>query len=140
MTDANSQEGAEQVSSLDQDDASRPDGLDKRRHARVHCGYPIRIVTPRGMRVTGRMRDLSESGLAFTFEASAAAGLRLDVTFSVLLPGGSRTVKAETRVVYSRLSSDKYLIGVEFSSITSDNLETIKAYVDYRQKPRNTTL
>lgn len=96
--------------------------MNRRRHVRVECDWPVTAVgielTGRETRFRGTVRNASTSGLFL--EAEVAANLAVDKPLRIDLPGGVGEVTAVVRrfLEHGTNGSNTTRWGVEFTELT----------------------
>lgn len=108
-------------------------GQDQRRYPRVQVTRPVRIRTSDGTVVRARMVNISQDGMAVLYESPAEIGATLEVRFTLTVRG--REIEFCERVVarYNHLSSNGYVIGLQFAALSAGALDELREYVAYKR-------
>lgn len=110
---------------------------DYRKFPRVAITRPIRIKTSGGTVVQARMANISQGGVAITYEAPAEIGATLELLFGLPIRGRQVDFKIRAIARYNHLSSRGYIIGLEFVGLDSHESESIREFVAIKRSMKD---
>lgn len=99
----------------------------RRRFARAPYVTPVRILRPNDRAIDGRSEDVSAGGLLVVIGTPCAADEIVKVRFA--LPATGKIVEITARTKWVRNTRGTDAVGLEFTVVPPEVLETIEAYV-----------
>jgi len=105
---------------------------ENRSTARVTLNRPMLIRLSSGETIKVRLINLSSSGLAFEYPASAELGATFKILFQLESKKGVVNIQAEAVATHSHVKSESFVIGVEFTKISEEHADIIETFVENR--------
>lgn len=110
---------------------------EKRRHQRVALNRPGTIRLTNGPEVNTQVTEISESGLKCVFSQTVALGSAAELRFVLPVAIGKECLVVG-RVQHHHRYNESFLLGIEFTRVTADVVEAVRAFVRQRLDVRET--
>lgn len=110
---------------------------DLRSYPRVAVVRPVWIRTSSGAVVQARSTNISQGGLAVSFESPAEIGATLELSFSLIVRGQQVDFRVQGTACFNHLSSNGYIIGFKFVKLDTAASENLREFVAYKRSMKD---
>lgn len=104
-------------------------GAELRRYPRVPITRPVSIRTSSGAVVRARLVNLSQEGVAISYESPAEVGATLELSFTLSIRGREIALRERCVARYNHLSGSGYIIGFQFTELEAGTRESLREFV-----------
>ena len=104
-------------------------GADLRRYPRVPITRPVSIRTSSGALVRARLVNISQDGVAVSYESPAEIGATLELAFTLQVRGREIELRERCVARYNHLGGQGYIIGFQFVELEAGARENLREYI-----------